>query len=173
MIIYFIAILFWFLGVVLYFMFMQADSFDKKKIEKPISDSDDDICDDAEDRFTRLMHTITPSWYWYINHEYSDFTQATIKKMAMMALVTTPMLFERLRRCSNLNAAVYKYYDILKKRCLKGERVALSDIDVIHLRLCFREFALEAYLELVDAIWPHLKLPQVSLFSSQPGELSP
>ncbi|MDI8736258.1 hypothetical protein MJM30_24330, partial [Salmonella enterica subsp. enterica serovar Lubbock] len=40
---------------------------------------------------------------------------------------------------------VYKYYDNIKKRCLNGEKVPYSDLDVLNLRQCFREFSLEAY----------------------------
>ncbi len=70
-------------------------------------------------------------------------------------------LFDAQRRCSDLNSAVYKYYDNIKKRCLNGEKVSYSDLDVLNLRQCFREFSLEAYPELVALVWPEYARPDV------------
>lgn len=50
-----------------------------------------------------------------VNHEYIDFLHATIKRMKMSEINDTPGLFEAQRRCSDLNSAVYKYYDNIKK----------------------------------------------------------
>ncbi|MGU0055748.1 ESA_00282 family adhesion-associated protein [Enterobacter hormaechei] len=82
---------------------------------------------------------MTPVWYWRVNHEYIDFLHATIKRMKMAEINDTPGLFDAQRRCSDLNSAVYKYYDNIKKRCLNGEKVSYSDLDVLNLRQCFRE----------------------------------
>ncbi len=68
------------------------------------------------------MNSITPVWYWRVNHEYIDFIHSTIKRMTMVELNETPGLFDAQRRCSDLNSAVYKYYDNIKKRCLSGEK---------------------------------------------------
>ncbi|MDM7092006.1 RNA helicase, partial [Enterobacter hormaechei] len=73
----------------------------------------------------------------------------------------TPGLFDAQRRCSDLNSAVYKCYDNIKKRCLNGEKVSYSDLDVLNLRQCFREFSLEAYPELVALVWPEYARPDV------------
>ena len=94
------------------------------------------------------MNSITPVWYWRVNHEYIDFIHSTIKRMTMVELNETPGLFDSQRRCSDLNSAVYKYYDNIKKRCLSGEKVPHADLDVLNLRQCFREFSLEAILHL-------------------------
>ncbi|HDF8568203.1 TPA: RNA helicase, partial [Enterobacter hormaechei subsp. hoffmannii] len=53
------------------------------------------------------------------------------------------------------------YYDNIKKRCLNGEKVSYSDLDVLNLRQCFREFSLEAYPELVALVWPEYARPDV------------
>ncbi|EIP1790247.1 RNA helicase, partial [Salmonella enterica] len=111
--------------------------------------------------FSVLMNSITPVWYWRVNHEYIDFLHATIKRMTMTELNETPGLFDAQRRCSDLNSAVYKYYDNIKKRCLNGEKVPYSDLDVLNLRQCFREFSLEAYPALVALVWPEYQRPQV------------
>ena len=118
--------------------------------------------EEGEDHFSTLMNAITPEWYWRVNHEYIDFLQATIKRMKMAEINNTPGLFEAQRRCSDLNSAVYKYYDNIKKRCLNGEKVLHSDLDVLNLRQCFREFSMEAYPELVVLVWPEYKRPEVS-----------
>jgi hypothetical protein len=72
-------------------------------------------------------------------------------------------LFNAQRRCSDLNSAVYKYYDNIKKRCAEGERVSLCDIEVLNLRQCFDELSLEAYPHLVAVVWPHYQRPEVEL----------
>ncbi|HEJ0067199.1 TPA: RNA helicase [Citrobacter koseri] len=117
--------------------------------------------EEGEDHFSSLMNTITPVWYWRVNHEYIDFLHATIKRMTMAELNGTPGLFDAQRRCSDLNSAVYKYYDNIKKRCLNGEKVPHSDLDVLNLRQCFREFSLEAYPSLVALVWPEYQRPLI------------
>lgn len=117
--------------------------------------------EEGEDHFSMLMNAITPVWYWRINHEYIDFLHATIKRMNMADLNRTPGLFEAQRRCSDLNSAVYRYYDNIKKRCLNGEKVSHADLDVLNLRQCFREFSLEAYPTLVALVWPEYQRPDV------------
>jgi len=107
------------------------------------------------------MNSITPVWYWRVNHEYIDFLHATIKRMNMVEINSIPDLFEAQRRCSDLNSAVYKYYDNIKKRCLNGEKVSHSDLEVMNLRQCFREFSLEAYPSLVVLVWPEYQRPVV------------
>ncbi len=84
--------------------------------------------EEGEDHFSALLNSITPIWYWRVNHEYMDFINATIKRMRFDELNATPGLFEAQRRCSDLNSAVYKYYENIKKRCLNGELVLLSDL---------------------------------------------
>ncbi|MGK9176004.1 RNA helicase [Yokenella regensburgei] len=118
--------------------------------------------EEGEDHFSMLMNAITPVWYWRVNHEYIDFLHATIKRMNMAELNSVPGLFEAQRRCSDLNSAVYKYYDNIKKRCLNGEKVLHSDLDVLNLRQCFREFSMEAYPELVTLVWPEYKRPEIT-----------
>jgi len=117
--------------------------------------------EEGEDHFSMLMNAITPVWYWRINHEYIDFLHATIKRMNMADLNRTPGLFEAQRRCSDLNSAVYRYYDNIKKRCLNGEKVSHADLDVLNLRQCLREFSLEAYPTLVALVWPEYQRPDV------------
>ncbi len=116
---------------------------------------------EGEDHFSVLMNAITPVWYWRVNHEYIDFLHATIKRMNMVEINSIPDLFEAQRRCSDLNSAVYKYYDNIKKRCLNGEKVSHSDLEVMNLRQCFREFSLEAYPSLVVLVWPEYQRPVV------------
>ncbi|APG19924.1 RNA helicase [Kosakonia radicincitans DSM 16656] len=118
--------------------------------------------EEGEDHFSVLMNAITPVWYWRVNHEYIDFLHATIKRMNMAELNSTPGLFEAQRRCSDLNSAVYKYYDNIKKRCINGEKVSQSDLDVLNLRQCFREFSMEAYPALVVLVWPENQRPWVN-----------
>lgn len=88
--------------------------------------------EEGEDHFSVLMNSITPVWYWRVNHEYIDFIHSTIKRMTMVELNETPGLFDAQRRCSDLNSAVYKYYDNIKKRCLSGEKVPHADLDVLN-----------------------------------------
>ena len=80
----------------------------------------------------------------------------------MSEIKYTHRMFEAQRRCSDLNSAVYKYYDNIKKRCLNGEKVSYSDLDVLNLRQCFREFSLEAYPELVVLVWPEYARPEAN-----------
>ncbi|MEF9888706.1 MULTISPECIES: ESA_00282 family adhesion-associated protein [Citrobacter] len=117
--------------------------------------------EEGEDHFSVLMNSITPVWYWRVNHEYIDFIHSTIKRMTMVELNETPGLFDAQRRCSDLNSAVYKYYDNIKKRCLSGEKVPHADLDVLNLRQCFREFSLEAYPALVALVWPEFQRPEI------------
>jgi len=117
--------------------------------------------DEREDHFGLLMSQITPAFYWRVHNEYTDFVQATIKKMSIDEVVSQPELFNAQRRCSDLNSAVYRYYDNLKKRCAEGEKVSTSDIEVINLRQCFNELSCKAYPELVALIWPQYQCPPV------------
>ncbi|MEB5751964.1 RNA helicase [Leclercia adecarboxylata] len=117
--------------------------------------------EEGEDHFSVLMNAITPVWYWRVNHEYIDFLHATIKRMNMVEINSIPDLFEAQRRCSDLNSAVYKYYDNIKKRCLNGEKVSHTDLEVMNLRQCFREFSLKAYPSLVVLVWPEYQRPVV------------
>ncbi len=117
--------------------------------------------EEGEDHFSLLMNAITPVWYWRVNHEYIDFLHATIKRMNVAELNSIPGLFDAQRRCSDLNSAVYKYYDNIKKRCLNGEKVSHSDLDVLNLSQCFREFSMEAYPSLVGLVWPEYQRPLV------------
>lgn len=117
--------------------------------------------EEGEDHFSMLMNAITPVWYWRVNHEYIDFLHATIKRMNIADLKATAGLFEAQRRCSDLNSAVYKYYDNIKKRCLNGEKVPRGDLDVLNLQQCFREFSLDAYPALVALVWPEFQRPRV------------
>jgi len=118
--------------------------------------------EEGEDHFSLLMNAITPVWYWRVNHEYIDFIHATIKRMNVAELNSTPGLFDAQRRCSDLNSAVYKYYDNIKKRCLNGEKVARADLDVLNLQQCFREFSMNAYPSLVAIVWPQFERPEVN-----------
>ncbi|ADO47022.1 ESA_00282 family adhesion-associated protein [[Enterobacter] lignolyticus] len=117
--------------------------------------------EEGEDHFSVLMNAITPVWYWRVNHEYIDFLHASIKRMSIAELNATPGLFDAQRRCSDLNSAVYKYYDNIKKRCLNGEKVPRGDLDVLNLQQCFQEFSLDAYPSLVALVWPEYQRPQV------------
>lgn len=119
--------------------------------------------EDREDYFSMLMTKITPNYFWRVSSEYIDFTHATIKKMRIDELTSSPALFNAQRRCSDLNSAVYKYYDNIKKRCAEGEQVMLADIEVLNLRQCFNELSLEAYPALVALVWPQYQRPAVDL----------
>lgn len=119
--------------------------------------------EEREDYFSMLMAKITPDYFWRVSSEYIDFTHATIKRMSIDQLTTNPELFNAQRRCSDLNSAVYKYYDNLKKRCAEGEQVKFSDIEVLNLRQCFNELSQEAYPALVGLVWPQYQRPQVDL----------
>lgn len=45
--------------------------------------------EEGEDHFSVLMNSITPVWYWRVNHEYIDFIHSTIKRMTMVELNET------------------------------------------------------------------------------------
>lgn len=115
--------------------------------------------DQHEDYFGFLMSQITPIFYWRVHNEYIDFIQATIKRMDVNDIVSQPDLFNAQRRCSDLNSAVHRYYENIKKRCADGEKVPVSDIEVINLRQCFNELSGKAYPELVALIWPQYQCP--------------
>ncbi|MGL4726962.1 MAG: ESA_00282 family adhesion-associated protein [Scandinavium sp.] len=159
-IIYFVIALLLLTAVIL---FVISGLFKKEVVEektppqsvKPMSK------EEGEDHFSMLMNAITPVWYWRVNHEYIDFLHATIKRMNIADLNATEGLFEAQRRCSDLNSAVYKYYDNIKKRCLNGEKVPRGDLDVLNLQQCFREFSLNAYPALVVLVWPEFQRPVV------------
>lgn len=159
-IIYFVIALLLLTAVIL---FVISGLFKKEVVEektppqsvKPMSK------EEGEDHFSMLMNAITPVWYWRVNHEYIDFLHATIKRMNIADLNATEGLFEAQRRCSDLNSAVYKYYDNIKKRCLNGEKVPRGDLDVLNLQQCFREFSLNAYPALVALVWPEFQRPVV------------
>ena len=53
-------------------------------------------------------------------------------------------------------------YQELVRTFLNGEKVSYSDLDVLNLRQCFREFSLEAYPELVVLVWPEYARPEVN-----------
>lgn len=119
--------------------------------------------EERDDYFSMLMGKITPGYFWRVNNEYIDFAHATIKKMRIDELTSTPDLFNAQRRCSDLNSAVYRYYDNIKKRCAEGELVSFSDIEVLNLRQCFKELSLDAYPALVVLVWPQYQRPDVEL----------
>lgn len=144
------------------FFLMHEFNIQRRAKEQPLAAPSIPLTkEEGEDHFSALMNAITPVWYWRVNHEYIDFLHATIKRMTMTQLNDTPGLFEAQRRCSDLNSAVYKYYDTIKKRCLNGEQVAHSDLDVLNLRQCFMEFSLEAYPTLVATVWPEYQRPWI------------
>lgn len=132
-------------------------------VTENLSQIPDSSPEEREDYFSMIMSKITPGYFWRVNNEYSDFIHTTIKRMRIDELTTCPELFNAQRRCSDLNSAVYKYYDNIKKRCAEGERVSLSDIEVLNLRQCFNELSLEAYPRLVAVVWPHYQRPEVEL----------
>lgn len=119
--------------------------------------------DECEDYFAKLISKITPDYYWRVSHEYVDFNHATIKRMSIDELSTNPELFNAQRRCSDLNSAIYRYYDNLRKRCTEGEKVPFADIEVLNLSQCFNEFSHDAYPTLVALVWPHYCRPEVDL----------
>ncbi|MCS3431331.1 ESA_00282 family adhesion-associated protein [Klebsiella sp. BIGb0407] len=130
---------------------------------KKISDQQDDAlsASNNEDHFGLLISKITPPFYWRVHNEYNDFVQATIKKMTVDEIISQSALFNAQRRCSDLNSAVYRYYENIKKRCAEGEKVSTSDIEVINLRQCFNELSCQAYPELVALIWPEYQCPEI------------
>lgn len=147
------------------FILLLMREFNKGRAEPEITQPSEALPmskEEGEDHFSLLMNAITPVWYWRVNHEYIDFIHATIKRMNMVELNSTPGLFDAQRRCSDLNSAVYKYYDNIKKRCLNGEKVARSDLDVLNLQQCFREFSMNAYPSLVALVWPQYERPEVN-----------
>lgn len=159
--IYFVLILLILTGFILLLM----REFNKSRPEAEVSQPPEALPmskEEGEDHFSLLMNAITPVWYWRVNHEYIDFIHATIKRMNMAELNSTPGLFDAQRRCSDLNSAVYKYYDNIKKRCLNGEKVARADLDVLNLQQCFREFSMNAYPSLVAIVWPQFQRPEVN-----------
>ena len=119
--------------------------------------------DEREDYFAKLISKITPDYYWRVSHEYVDFAYTTIKHMSIDELSANRELFNTQRRCSDLNSAIYRYYDNLRKRCAEGEKVPFADIEVLNLRQCFDEFSQHAYPELVALVWPHYQRPEVDL----------
>jgi len=127
------------------------------------TDPHNDLLSDSnnEDHFGLLINKITPVFYWRVHNEYDDFIQATIKKMTVDEIISQPDLFNAQRRCSDLNSAVYRYYENIKKRCAEGEKVSVSDIEVINLRQCFNELSCQAYPELVALIWPQYQCPAI------------
>ncbi len=149
-------------GGVLFMMREYNKNTPLSEIDKPPLPPQPLSKEEGEDHFSVLMNAITPVWYWRVNHEYIDFLHATIKRMNMAELNSTPGLFEAQRRCSDLNSAVYKYYDNIKKRCVNGEKVPHADLDVLNLRQCFREFSMEAYPALVVLVWPEYQRPWVT-----------
>lgn len=158
-------------GVIVFFVNNRL--YEKTRAQKQNTELTE-LADDKSEReehFTMLVSNITPAWYWRVNHEYTDFFNATIKKMSIVQITDTPGLFEAQRRCSCLNAAVYNYYSNLKKRCLDGELVAMNDLEVLNMRYCFNEFGLKAYPELVSLVWPKYQRPQL-LHPSMPPSRS-
>lgn len=147
------------LCVVLVFRSMRSSN--NKRDDKVYDKLPPLIRDEREDHFGLLMSQITPMFYWRVHNEYVDFIQATIKKMSIDDIVSQPELFNAQRRCSDLNSAVYRYYDNIKKRCADGEKVSVSDIEVINLRQCFNELSGKAYPELVALIWPEYQCPAI------------
>lgn len=71
--------------------------------------------EEGEDHFSVLMNSITPVWYWRVNHEYIDFLHATIKRMTMTELNETPGLFDAQRRCSDLTCGFLQAAPIQKR----------------------------------------------------------
>ncbi|MFV0263090.1 MAG: ESA_00282 family adhesion-associated protein [Kluyvera sp.] len=161
-IIYFVMVLLLLTVVILFFMYGQNNETAETNNETVPPPAPAPLNkDQGENHFAGLMSRVTPSWYWRINHEYIDFVQSTIKRLSIDQLKATPGLFEAQERCRNLNGAVYEYYDEIKRRCLKGERVADVDPVVLSLQKCYEEFALEAYPELVALVWPDVQRPFV------------
>ncbi|HKN02859.1 MAG TPA: RNA helicase [Buttiauxella sp.] len=119
--------------------------------------------DEREDYFAKLISKITPDYYWRVSHEYVDFAYTTIKHLSIDELSANRELFNAQRRCSDLNSAIYRYYDNLRKRCAEGEKVPFADIEVLNLRQCFDEFSHHAYPELVALVWPHYRCPEVDM----------
>lgn len=159
-IIYFVMVLLLLTAIILFFMYGQNNETSDTDNEKAAPTEAATLNkDEGENHFAGLMSTITPPWYWRINHEYIDFLQSTIKRMSIDELKETPGLFEAQERCRDLNGAVYEYYDEIKRRCLKGEQVTLGDPVVTSLQQCYREFAQEAYPELVALVWPDYQRP--------------
>lgn len=161
-IIYFVMVLLLLTVVILFFMYGQNNETADANKEPVIPPAAVPLNkDEGENHFAGLMSRITPPWYWRINHEYIDFVQSTIKRMSIDQLKETPGLFDAQERCRNLNGAVYEYYDEIKRRCLKGERVADVDPVVQSLQQCYQEFAQQAYPELVALVWPDVRRPFV------------
>jgi len=132
-----------------------------KNNKKSVQQNDLLSASNNEDHFGWLIDKITPVFYWRVHNEYNDFIQTTIKKMTVDEIISQPELFNAQRRCSDLNSAVYRYYENIKKRCAEGEKVSVSDIEVINLRQCFNELSCQAYPELVALIWPQYQCPVI------------
>ena len=159
-IIYFVMVLLLLTVIILFFMYGQNNETADTENETVTSTVATPLNkDEGENHFAGLMSTITPPWYWRINHEYIDFLQSTIKRMSIDELKETPGLFEAQERCRDLNGAVYEYYDEIKRRCLTGAQVTLGAPVVTSLQQCYQEFAQEAYPELVALVWPDYQRP--------------
>lgn len=161
-VLYFIATLVMLVGVVALLMKEMAVEQENATSGK-LKEASTSSAEEREDYFSMLMSKITPDYFWRVSSEYIDFTYATIKRMRIDELTACPELFNAQRRCSDLNSAVYKYYDNIKKRCAEGEQVSLSDIEVLNLRQCFNELSHEAYPRLVALVWPQYQRPAVEL----------
>lgn len=142
---------------ILIFLGLRNSKNKSKSYDKPSISSQDE----REDNFSLLISEITPPFYWRVHNEYDDFILATIKRMSIDEIISQPELFNAQRRCSDLNSAVYRYYDNIKKRCAEGEKVTTSDIEVINLRQCFHELSCKAYPELAALIWPQYQCPPI------------
>lgn len=143
------------LCAVLFFRFLRNSKKTQKQTENSLLNSNN------ADHFSFLISEITPAFYWRVHNEYSDFIQVTIKKMSVDEIISQPELFNAQRRCSDLNSAVYRYYENIKSRCAEGEKVSISDIEVINLRQCFNELSCKAYPELAMLIWPQYQCPEI------------
>lgn len=67
--------------------------FNKTKVSKDTSEPPQPELmtkEEGEDHFSVLMNSVTPVWYWRVNHEYIDFLHATIKRMKMSEIMTRP-----------------------------------------------------------------------------------
>ncbi len=99
--------------------------FNKTKVSKDTSEPPQPELmtkEEGEDHFSVLMNSVTPVWYWRVNHEYIDFLHATIKRMKMSEINDTPGLFEAQRRCSDLKQQSINIMTILKSAALTARR---------------------------------------------------
>lgn len=159
---YIVAILLILSGVVLQLM-KELSNEQEKPTSGKLKVISTSSAEEREDYFSMLMNKITPDYFWRVNSEYIDFTYVTIKRIRLEEMVSRPGLFNAQRRCSDLNSAIYRYYDNIKKRCAEGEHVSLSDIEVLNLRQCFNELSHDAYPALVALVWPQYQRPVVDL----------